>query len=233
MIPKLTKQFPPFSDAEVITEILSGNDALFEILMRRYNSFLYKVGRGYGFNHQDTEDLMQDTYINSYQNLSKFENRCSFKTWIIRIMLNHCYHKKQKFSYQKEKPGELSDNYNSKNMLLKSNPDDAGKSIIIKELNTIIETCLENLPEDYRMTFTFRELAGLSIAETAEMMNTTPANVKVRLNRAKMIMRKEIEKKYTPDKIYGFNAIYCDRIVSGVMKEIYKQKSEGRKPRIS
>ena len=223
MVSKLTKQFGQYSDAEIIAEILSGNSALFEILMRRYNPFLYKVGRGYGFNHQDTEDLMQDTYISSYQSLSKFENRSTFKTWMIRIMLNHCYHKKQKFSYQKEKPVELSDNYNSKSMSLKNNADDAGKAIINKELNAVIEGCLEKLPEDYRLTFTLRELAGLNIAETAEMMNTTPANVKVRLNRAKMMMRKEIEKKYMPDDIYGFNAIYCDRIVSNVMKEIYKQ----------
>ena len=58
----------PYSDPEVIQEILLGNPALFEILIRRYNPFLYKTGRGYGFNHHDTEDLMQETFIMADKN---------------------------------------------------------------------------------------------------------------------------------------------------------------------
>ncbi len=220
MISKPTKDGRQYSDEEVIAEILAGNSAMFEILMRRYNPFLYKVGRGYGFNHHDTQDLMQETYISCYQNLSKFENRSAFKTWLIKIMLNNCHHKANKFSYQKEKPAELSDHYNSTDMFLKNESDDTGKSIINKELNNVIEACLQKLPDDYRITFTLRELAGLSTLETAEMMNTTSSNVKVRLNRAKMMLRKEIVKKYTPEDIYEFNLIYCDQIVNSVMKEI-------------
>ncbi len=87
-------------------------------------------------------------------------------------------------------------------------------------MNKVIEASLEKLSEDYRMTFALRELTGLSVDETAEIMNTTPSNVKVRLNRAKMMLRKEIEKTYTPEDIYEFNLIYCDKIVDGVMKEI-------------
>ena len=61
--------YKQYDDLTVISEILSGNAALFEILIRRYNPFLYKIGRSYGFNHQDTEDLMQETFISSYLKL--------------------------------------------------------------------------------------------------------------------------------------------------------------------
>ena len=54
---------------------MEGDVKLFEILIRRYNSFLYRIGRTYRYNHEDTEDLMQDAYINAYSNLKKFENR--------------------------------------------------------------------------------------------------------------------------------------------------------------
>ncbi len=209
-----------YADKDVIEQIISGNIALFEILIRRYNPFLYKVGRSYGLNHQNTQDLMQDTAISSYQNLSKFENHSSYKTWIIKIMLNQCYHKVQKFSYKKELPSEISDNYKSPHMFLKNNHSDTGKSVINHELSKVIEASLEKLSEDYRITFALRELTGLSVDETAEIMNTTPSNVKVRLNRAKMMLRKEIEKIYTPEDIYEFNLIYCDKIVDAVMKQI-------------
>ena len=72
-----------------------GETALYEIIIRRYNPYLYKTGRSYGYNHQDTEDLMQETFINAYTNLKKFENRSSFKTWVTRIMLNNCFQKKE------------------------------------------------------------------------------------------------------------------------------------------
>jgi RNA polymerase sigma factor (sigma-70 family) len=210
-----------YADAEVIENILSGNTALFEILIRRYNPYLYKIGRSYGFNHQDTEDLMQETFVNSYVNLKQFSGRSLFKTWIIKIMLNQCYHKAHKHSYQKERSTEVLPD-NSSFMFSNNDQNDNSKSLINRELNNIVEACLQKLPEDYRITFTLRELTGLSVAETAEMMHTTISNVKVRLNRAKAMLRKEIEKTYSPEDIYEFNLIYCDRIVDAVMKKIYE-----------
>ncbi len=151
-----TKNIQQYADKDVVEQILSGNSALFEILIRRYNPFLYKVGRSYGFNHQDTQDLMQDTFISSYLKLSQFGNRSTYKTWLIKIMLNQCYHKTSKHSYQKEHPAEISDNYTSPHMFLKSNHSDTGKSVINRELNKVIEASLEQLSEDYRMTFALR-----------------------------------------------------------------------------
>src|ERR1051325_2117772 len=97
-----------YSDAEIIQKILHGEVALFEILIRRNNPWLYKTGMSYGYKHEDTQDLMQETYINAYLNLSKFENRSTFKTWITKIMLNNCFQKRQKFSYKNEMASEAA-----------------------------------------------------------------------------------------------------------------------------
>jgi RNA polymerase sigma factor (sigma-70 family) len=105
-------------------------------------------------------------------------------------------------------------------MFLTTNNSNPGRSVVNKELKNVIEAALKNLPEDYRMTFTLRELTGLSVSDTAELLHITASNVKVRLNRAKVMLRKEIEKVYSPEDIYEFNLIYCDRIVNEVMKKI-------------
>ena len=218
------KVFEKYTDAEVIKEILSGKPALYEILIRRNNPFLYKVGRSYGFNHHDTEDLMQETYISAFYNLAKFENRSLLKTWMIRIMLNNCYQKKQKHSYQKEILQE--NNLNEKNTPMFTNQSGGEKSIINKELGHVLENALNQIPEDYRVVFALRELNGLSTAETAEVANISETNVKVRLNRAKTMLRSEIEKMYSPEDIYEFNLIYCNRIVEYVLNHISKNPSE-------
>jgi len=212
-----------YSDTEVIEQILSGNKALFEILIRRYNPYLYKIGRSYGFNHQDTEDLMQETFVNIYLNLKKFAGRSSFKTWIIKIMLNQCYHKAHKYSYRKEQATEILP-ANSTFMFSDDDYNDNAKSVINREFINIVEATLQKLPDDYKMTFTLRELTGLSVSETAELMHTTTSNVKVRLNRAKAMLKKEIEKTYAPGDIYEFNLIYCDRITNAVMNRVYEME---------
>ena len=216
---KIPETFP---DTEIIKKIIDGDIALFEILIRRNNAFLYKTGRVYGYSHEDTQDLMQDTFINAYISISKFKNQSSFKTWIIKIMLNNCYHKKEKFSFKNEK----SNTINEKSVPMFSNKKyaDANNEIVNRELNHVIEKSLEQIPIEYRVVFSLREITGLSVAETAETLNITETNVKVRLNRAKSMLRKQIEDKYTATDIYDFNLIYCDAMVNRVMNEINKLK---------
>jgi RNA polymerase sigma-70 factor (ECF subfamily) len=89
-----------------------------------------------------------------------------------------------------------------------------------RELSHIIENALQQIPIDYRMAFALREMNGLNIAETAGVLNISETNVKVRLNRAKNMLRKEIEKSYSAEDIFEFNLIYCDAIVASVMEKI-------------
>ncbi len=212
---KISEQY---SDIEVIQKILNGEIALFEILIRRNNSFLYKTGRSYNYNHEDTQDLMQDTFIDAYANLSKFEGRSSFKTWIIKIMLSNCFRKRQKFSFKNEVANEISDK--SIPMFSNQQHTDTNKTVLNRELSFVIENALTQVPLDYSMVFSLREINGLNIMETADALSISEANVKVRLNRAKTMLKKEIEKSYTAEDIFEFNLVYCDSIVERVMIQI-------------
>lgn len=207
-----------YSDAKIIEKILDGEIALFEILIRRNNPFLYKTGRSYGYNHEDTQDLMQDSFVDAYKSLSKFEGRSTFKTWIIRIMLNNCFRRRQKFSSKNEIVRIVEED--STPMFSATDKENAYKMVINEELRSVIEQALNQIPLDYRIVFSLREVNGLDTAQTAEILNITEANVKVRLNRAKGMLRKEIEKEYLPQDIFEFNLVYCNSIVDKVMKAI-------------
>jgi len=212
------RKFEQYHDTEIIQKILGGELALFEILIRRYNSLLYKTGRSYNYQHEDTQDLMQDTFIDAYTCLSKFENRSSFKTWIVRIMLNNCFKKKQKFSFKNEIANDPSD---KSTPMFSSNKDtDTSKMVLNRELGFVIEDALKRVPEDYRLVFSLREMSGLNVKETAEALNLTESNVRVRLGRAKALLRKEVEKTYKSEDIFEFNLVYCDSMVGRVMNKI-------------
>lgn len=210
-------QFEKFTESEIIQRIAGGEKSLYEIIVRRFNAYLYKVGRSYNYSHEDTQDLMQETFIDAYKNLSSFEGRSGFGTWIIRIMLNNCYRKKEKAGFKNEIMQDVTEN--SKPMFTRSD-NDTDKMVQSRELGHIIENTLARIPFDYRMAFSLREINGLSVSETASLLHISEGNVKVRVNRAKTMLRTEIEKTYSPGELFEFNLIYCDAMVQNVMKKI-------------
>ncbi len=206
------------ADHVLIEKILNGEISFFEILIRRYNSVLYRIARSYGFNHQDAEDLMQDVHVIAYTQLSKFEGRASYKTWISRIMINKCLYKLKYGYFKNEFPSELVQNNESLQETLKANQTEA--TLLNRELSMILEKSIQNIPVMYRTVFVLREVEGFSVAETAELLNITPTNVKVRFNRAKALLQKEIIQFYSSKDLFSFNLIYCDAIVHKVFNKI-------------
>ncbi|MBK8827179.1 MAG: sigma-70 family RNA polymerase sigma factor [Saprospiraceae bacterium] len=212
------KAFETFSDLELIQKIEVGEIELFELIIRRYNPFLYRTGRSYNYNHEDTQDLMQDTFIDAFRNLSKFENRSSFKTWLIKIMLNNCYKNQHKWGKNHIISSEI--NQHDTPLFSDNTHTETFKAVMNRELNFVIEQALQQIPIDYRIVFTLREVNGMNVIETADALNISESNVKVRLNRAKSMLRKEVEKSYSPEDIFEFNLMYCDGMVRRVMKHL-------------
>ena len=202
------------SEEEIIRKILDGEMSLFEILIRRTNSILYKIARSYDFSHEESKDLLQETHISAYQNLNKFEFRSSYKTWTAKIMVHKCLYKLNYGSSKYEVANSIVDENSQPMFSSKKQATEA--AVLNNELSYILEKSLEKIPVHYRTVFILREVEGLSVAETAEMLNLSPVNVKVRLNRAKNLLQKELEKYYSKAQLYNFDLIHCDAVVKHV-----------------
>ncbi|HPB53184.1 MAG TPA: sigma-70 family RNA polymerase sigma factor, partial [Saprospiraceae bacterium] len=150
----------------------------------------------------------------AYKNLGQYKGIANFKTWLFRIMLNNCFRKKEKLSYKNEVMQDINDNSKP---LFSHSGHDTERIVHNKELGEIIEKALSEIPFDYRMAFSLREINGLNVAETAELLDISEANVKVRVNRAKNMLREIIEKNYIGEELFAFNLIYCDAMVNNVM----------------
>jgi RNA polymerase sigma-70 factor (ECF subfamily) len=205
------------SDQEVINAILDGYIVHYEILVRRNNAVLYKIGRSYGFNQEDTEDLMQETFMDAYTGLVKFQGRSAFRTWLVRIMLGNCYRKSRKFGYKYEKSGMITE---SSMPMFTGNDTETIRIIMNRELGSVIENALKKVPLKYRMVFSLREISGFNVSETAEALNISETNVRARFSRARALLRREVEKSYSPEDIFEFNLVYCDRMAERVMRLI-------------
>ncbi|HEX6334251.1 MAG TPA: sigma-70 family RNA polymerase sigma factor [Flavisolibacter sp.] len=210
-------------DIEIISRIIQGERNLFEILIRRYNPVLYKTARAYGFNHQDAEDLMQDAHVSAYQHLHQFGQRASYKTWLCRILIHKCLYR---LRYGHDKYEIQNDTILSEVTIPHLSggvPNSAEKITMNRELSKLLEASLQEIPLIYRTVFVLREIEGFSVAETAELLTISPVNVKVRLNRAKALLQKQLEQFYTRSDIYEFNLVYCDAVVRRTFEAINKQ----------
>lgn len=208
------------SDEEIIKRVVAGETALFEILIRRYNPVLYKIARSYGFNHQDAEDLMQDAHVTAYQQLEQFENRAAYKTWLSRIIVNKCLYKLKYGYFKRESPESEKINEAAIPAFNTTNGSATERTVMNRELSKALELSLQQISLPYRCVFILREMEGFSVAETAALLEISPVNVKVRLNRAKTLLQKQLEQLYTATDLYEFNLVYCDAIVKRVFERI-------------
>jgi RNA polymerase sigma-70 factor (ECF subfamily) len=198
------------ADEMLVKQVLGGDKKAFEALIRRHNQRLFRTGMALLKNETDVEDAMQTAYINAYLNLSKFEGRSAFATWLTRIMLNQCYEQQRRMALARTPLGT------SDNLINMATPD---RELGNKELTRMLETAVEQLPENYRLVFMLREVEELSVRETAEVLDIEAANVKTRLNRAKNMLRDHL-RGYMKENVYSFHLIRCDKIVAGVFSAL-------------
>jgi len=197
-------------DEELIKRIVMGEKQLFELIIRRYNQRLYRIGMSILDNEQEVEEAMQTTYINAYEHLPQFAYRSAFGTWLTRIMLNQCY------KARRDHLRALNMRQGSENIINMKTPENVMAS---KELSRALENAIQQLPEKYRLIFVLREMEDLSVRETAEIAGIQASNVKVRLNRAKTMLRENLN-HYIKDSVYQFHLSRCDVMVSRVMNGI-------------
>ncbi len=208
------------SDFDVISRIHSGEKELYEILLRRNNQKLFRVVRSYINDLEEIEDIMQNTYLKAYEKLHQFKYNAQFSTWLLRIGINETLARlKAKTKYIDL---HLSENYTS-NLILEIpdseqlNPE---MKMIRQEAKQTLEKAIDTLDVKYRTVYILREIEGMNIAEVSNCLGLTTSNVKVRLHRAKEMIREELYEISIKTDIFEFGFNKCDRLVERVMKTI-------------
>jgi len=205
-------------DNEVIARILLGEKDLYAVLMRRYNQRLYRVGMAIIIDDVEVEDAMQVAYINAYEHLSKFSFKAQFSTWLTRIMINECLLRVR----NRRKSINMNDDIidNEIHQQLPTAELTPAAQMLNAELKQILETAIRQLPEKYRTVFIMREVEQMNIAETQDCLDISEVNVKVRLNRAKSLLRNSLSAYYKNEELLPFHLSRCNRIVESVMAKI-------------
>jgi RNA polymerase sigma-70 factor (ECF subfamily) len=184
---------------EISLEALTAGDrAEFARLVDTYSSPVYRLGLRMLGNSQDAEDVLQNTFLNALTHLSSFEGRSSLSTWLYRIAANEALmliRKKKPEINLEDARGEENDEDLKPTQIVdwSALPED---ELISGEGKRVLDNAIQTLPESMRVVFLLRDVEGLSIKETAEVLSLTETNVKTRLLRARMFLREQLSMYY-------------------------------------
>ncbi len=214
---KSLKQTP---DEDLINEVKSGRIELYSEIVRRYNQRLYRIAVSYGVMDDDAEEVIQLAYISAYEKLSQFKGDSKFSTWLIKILINECLmlKRQQKRFIKLEEDKDVTFNNESH-----QNPEEKYMDLERKE---ILEDAVKRLPEKYRTVFIFKEIEGMSIEEISDSLGISKVNVKVRLHRAKSMLKEDIKGILNFSSLFTFGNERCDNITENVTDYIRNNKSE-------
>ena len=171
------------SDQLIIEQILDGQKDLFRLLVRRYERHVLGMGMSFFRNKEDASDFTQEVFIKIYRNLSGFEGRSRFSTWLYKIAYNTAVNgKNRRKEYQSlaDEDGAV-DYHTPENQLIYQ----AAKEAVMASMN--------DLPERYRICIDMFFFYDRSYQEI-EAITGFPANtIKSHVFRAKKILREKLE----------------------------------------
>lgn len=186
-------------DVALVARAKQGDTSAFEQLVRQYERQIFRVAHHITQNREDAEDVMQDAFLKSYQNLDRFQGDSRFYTWLVRIAVNEALMK-----LRKRRPNQVSldepltdgDGEDSVFREIEDWGPSPEKKFAQTELNEILNSVISDLDPLFRVAFLLRDVEGLSTEETANILGISVAAVKSRLLRARLKLRQKLNKYF-------------------------------------
>jgi RNA polymerase sigma-70 factor, ECF subfamily len=217
------------SDEDIVRQVLDGQTALFELLMRRYNERLYRATRAITRDERETEDVMQQAYVNAYANLRQFKGTAQFATWLTRIAINEALARvRLRRRYEPFEENELT----VEDLVLSRLAPDPERQAFAGELRILLECAIDTLSDGAREVFMLRDVEGLTTADTAAVLGVSEDVVKTRLSRARTALRRSLLEHagaVAPDA-FRFLRPRCDRVVTHVLARVADTTSQPSSP---
>lgn len=177
----------------------AGNRSEFARFVDAYSPQVYRLALKMLSNPQDAEDVLQNTFIKALQHIANFESRSSVSTWLYRIAANEAL-----MMLRKRKPetslADLAPEEDENSDYTPENLTDwcclPEEEFVNAEARLHLDHAIQRLPDTLRVVFLLRDIEGLSIEETSQVLNLSETAVKTRLLRARLRLREDLTAYY-------------------------------------
>ncbi|HQR72679.1 MAG TPA: RNA polymerase sigma factor [Burkholderiaceae bacterium] len=208
-------------DVVLVSHAAQGNEAAFEIIMRRHNRLLFRTARSIVKDDSEAEDVLQESYLRAWRALGGFRSDARLSTWLVRIVVNEALGRLRRrhatiipldAAMTSPEPGTVAS--------LADEPDrQPEQSAMRAELRSLMEARIDHLPEAFRAVFVLRAVEEMSVEEVAQALEIPEATVRSRFFRARSLLREGLasEIDVALGDAFSFDGARCDRIVAAVL----------------
>ena len=182
------------ADAHLLDAIRRDDPAAFESFVRRYGGRILGFGMRVCGDQEAAKDVAQETLIQAYRSLKDVQDPQALRSWLYRVVSNACLMRRRKKKYEPRRELSLEE-------LMPSGSEEASIEIpdaralpddeaAREEMREAVHAGIRELPVDYRMVLLLRDIEQLSTRQTAEALDLNESTVKMRLHRARLMLRK-------------------------------------------
>jgi RNA polymerase sigma-70 factor, ECF subfamily len=168
-------------------------------LVQHYSPRVYSIALRLTGNPLDAEEVLQETFINACRSIDAFEGQSSLNTWLYRIATNNGLMRLRRHrvpTVSLDAPDEKGEgDFRPQN--LRDWGEEPESAALTAELRATMNQAVAALPETLRLAFVLRDLEGLSTEEAAHALDITPQALKVRLHRARLLLRERLADYFT------------------------------------
>jgi RNA polymerase sigma-70 factor (ECF subfamily) len=203
-----TTEASVFDESALVAKARTGDLAAFNELVTHYERKIFRLAKHITQNDQDAEDVLQETFLKSYEHLGNFQGQSKFYTWLVRIAVNESLMKLRKRKGDRTVPLDEPLDTGEDTMVREiavwdENPEQRYSR---EEMGQILNEAVEGLRPAFRTVFVLRDIEELSTEETAEALGISVPAVKSRLLRARLQLREKLTRffKRKGDDVFAY-----------------------------
>ena len=175
-------------DQLIASQVVSGHKDLFRLLVRRHERAVYGMGMSFFRNKEDASDFVQEVFIKVYRNLSQFEGRSRFSTWLYKIAYNTAINE----TSRRKEYHSLADEKADDNIAGYRNDETPERCLIRRAAREAVEKAIEELPEKYRVCVDLNFFYDRSYQEIEAITGFPVNTIKSHVFRAKKLLREKL-----------------------------------------
>jgi RNA polymerase sigma-70 factor, ECF subfamily len=207
-------------EADLVARAAQNDATAVGEIMRLCNRRLYRVARSVAKHDQDAEDVVQAAYGRGFTSLRDFRGECGICTWLARIVLNEALGR-----LRGRDPADcvsMQDGQGAKSLSMADKQPDPERIVAQREIQGLLQREIEHLPQEFRTVLVMRTIEGMSVEETAVLLDIRPETVKTRLHRARALLRAKLEKDIGPllSDTFPFEGERCLRLTARALSQL-------------
>lgn len=207
-------------EADLVARATENDAAAVGDIMRLCNRRLYRIARSVARDDHDAEDVVQAAYGRAFTGLREFRGECGICTWLARIVLNEALGRRRRQDTADHI--SMQDQQGARSLSLADKQPDPERIVAQREIQGLLEREIDHLPQEFRMVLVMRTIEGMSIEETAVLLDIRPETVKTRLHRARALLRARLEKDIGPllTDSFPFAGERCLRLTANALSQL-------------